>query len=77
MVCILNTGEVTKDNFLEEMYLEYLKELDETIDTVCGYIPYEFGCYVYICIKDAEYKSMSKETIDYLLKILNNMLVEQ
>lgn len=74
MICILSTGEITKDDYLKDMYEEYLKEYGETFETVCDYIPFKLcDDYIYICVKETEYKTMTKETLEALTTVLNNM----
>lgn len=71
MIELLKNGQVVKDIYLQNEYEKFLAEHGETLETNEDYIPYVFGGYTYVCMKESEYKQLSAEDINCLLSIMN------
>ena len=73
MVVIYSDGSINKDRYLISMYDEFLSERGETLETNEDYIPYTLGNFTYVCIKESEYNNMSRDDLNIIIKVLNNI----
>lgn len=71
MIELLENGQIVRDKYLEEEYNKFLLEYGEKLETNEDYIPYTFGDYTYVCMKESEYKQLSAEDINCLLSTMN------